>query len=340
MAFVFKKLSEKDEIKAGDRVVFLGPTSCVISRTFSDDFSLLEIGKDYVVAAIEGDWLRIAGCKYNFFYNISRFKKVERDQLTEVKSKHFKNGAVYALRTYDNYLIETTDTFLPFYTKDTTLECNNFLKDGILGDRSERWMIGVSTMSGCPVRCKFCATGKMKKYRNLTAKEIFNQVEFVISKNKEKFVNAREHKINYTRMGEPFLNIKNVRKAIKMIDKKYPGTHHYVSTIGVKDSDFSWIKKNITLQISLHSLDDKRREILIPYNRKLPIEELGKIRTKSNLKITINMTLVDEEDFDIELLEKHFDKEKFFIKLSPINENEISKKNNLGKGAVEGVNII
>ena len=97
-----------------------------------------------------------------------------------VKSKSFKNGTVYCLRLADGMLIEMTDTFLPYYTKDAIGRKQNFLDNDNLGNRSERWMIGVSTMSGCPVRCKFCATGNMKRYRNLTADEIFGEAEFAI----------------------------------------------------------------------------------------------------------------------------------------------------------------
>ena len=55
------------------------------------------------------------------------------------------------------------------------------------------------------------------------------------------------------------VNIDNIRKTIEKITQFYPNTHHYISTIGIKGSDFSWIKDNITLQISLHSLDEERR---------------------------------------------------------------------------------
>jgi MoaA/NifB/PqqE/SkfB family radical SAM enzyme len=260
--------------------------------------------------------------------------------LREIKHKKFRNGIVYALKTEDDYLIEVTDTFLPAYTKDAIGEKQNFLKSNDLGSRKERWMIGVSTMSGCPVRCKFCATGKLKKYRNLTAQEIFDQVEFVLSRRDEEFQDAYEHKINYTRMGEPFLNIEAVKKAIEIVDEKYPGTHHYVSTIGIVGSDFSWIKGNITLQISVHSLISEKRDWLIPYKNKMTLEELGQIRTESNLKTTVNMTLVEESDFDIMELKRFFYKDNFFIKLSPINQNEVSNKNLLGKGTVEGINIL
>ena len=252
------------------------------------------------------------------------------------RKKDFSNGSVFLFETEDNFLIETTDTFLPIYTKYSEENHFNGLINSNLGDRSERWMIGVSVMSGCPVHCKFCATGQMKRYRNLTAQEIIEQIEYVINKNTDYDPKkSKEFKINYTRMGEPFLNIDNVKEAIKEISKRYPNTHHYVSTIGIKGSDFSWIKGNISLQISLHSLDKDRRNWLIPYPKKMTIEELGKIRTESNLKTTINLTLVNEKDFDIDELKKYFDKEFFFIKLSPINVNDVSKKNNLGKGIIK-----
>lgn len=256
------------------------------------------------------------------------------------KQKSFKNGTVYCLELEDGMLVETTDTFLPYYTKDAIGRKQNFLDNNQLGSRAERWMIGVSTMSGCPVHCKFCATGNMKRWRNLTADEIVGQVEFAIAQAGFNPADAREFKINYTRMGEPFLNIDAVKEAIARITEKYPNTHHYVSTIGITGSDFSFVKGNVTLQISLHSFDDDKRNWLIPYPKKMTIEELGRIRTKSNLKTTINLTLVDESDFDAEKLAKYFDMDYFFVKLSPINPNSISEKNNLGNGVIEGVNIV
>lgn len=200
--------------------------------------------------------------------------------LIERAKKEFANGTVYALYTKDGYPLEVTDTFLPAYTKDAINEITNELKLKNLGSRKERWMIGVSCMSGCPIGCKFCATGNLKRYRNLTADEIVEQVEFIINKNPEFNPDeCYEFKINY-----------------------------------------------ITLQVSLHSLDEERRHNLIPVKRLMSIEELGQIRTNSNLKTTVNMTLVDIADFDINKLKKYFNSEYFFIKLSPINENNISDK--------------
>ena len=87
-------------------------------------------------------------------------------------------------------------------------------------------------------------------------------------------------------------------------------------------------------------MDEVHRDWLIPYNRKVSIAELGQIRTLSNLKTTVNLTLVNEADFDIEKLKQFFDPTKFFIKLSPINTNSVSEKNKLGEGIIKAVNLV
>jgi 23S rRNA (adenine2503-C2)-methyltransferase len=260
--------------------------------------------------------------------------------MKQIKSRSFTNGTVYALKTDDGFLLETTDTFLPYYTKNCINDKTNKLKTEDLGSRLERWMIGVSVASGCKVGCKFCATGNMKRFKNLSSKDIVDQVKFIINQNNVNPKDSKEFKINYTRMGDTFLNLTNVRNAIEEITSMYPNTHHYISTIGIKNMDVSWIKGNITLQVSLHSLDESRRDELIPYKHKMTIEELGQIRTCSNLKTTVNMTLVDVKDFDINKLKKYFDPKHFFIKVSPINPNEISIANNMGNGIIKSNNLV
>ena len=260
--------------------------------------------------------------------------------MKEIKSKHFANGAVYLLHTDDGFPIEVTDTFLPIATKDAIGRKQNFLPSTDLGNRSERWMIGVSVASGCPIGCKFCATAQLKKTRNLTAQEIVAQVEFILSKHPDlNPEDSKEFKINMTRMGDWGLNQEQVKLACEILTKRFKNIHLFVSTIGIKGADFSWIKDNITLQLSLHSLKEETRNQLIPIARKMTIEELGQVRTKSNLLTTINLTLVDENDFDIELLKKYFDPKYFFIKLSPLNRNVTSDGNGLS-GIIEGKNLI
>lgn len=261
--------------------------------------------------------------------------------MKEIKNKKFANGSVYLLETEDGYPVEVTDTFLPFYTKDAIGRNQNSLTQPNLGSRAERWMIGVSVMSGCPVGCKFCATGKMKRSRNLTAQEICDQIMFIVEKHGlDEPSKSNEFKINYTRMGEPFLNIEAVKKAIKATSFYWPNTHHYVSTIGVDGSDFSFIKNDITLQFSVHSFSENYRNWLIPYKHKMTMENMGKVRTESNLKTTLNLTLVNKSDFDINQLKRWFPKEYFFVKLSPINPNETSESNGVINGVIKQTNII
>jgi len=258
-----------------------------------------------------------------------------------IKEKKFSNGSVYLLETEDGYPVEVTDTYLPYYTKNAIGRNQNSLESSEIGSRKERWMIGVSVMSGCPVGCKFCATGKLKKCRNLTADEIVDQVIFIIEKyGHDAPQKSLEFKINYTRMGEPFLNIDAVKKAINAITLYYSNTHHYVSTVGVKGSDFSFIKGNITLQFSVHSFSEDYRNWLIPFKNKMTLSEMGKIRTESKLKTTLNLTLVNESDFDIKKLEKWFNKDYFFVKLSPINPNETSNSNGVNVGVIKQLNIL
>ena len=76
--------------------------------------------------------------------------------ILEKLHKTFSNGRVYLMETEDGYPLEVTDTYLPYYTKNCINEHTNELKSGELGDRRERWMIGVSCMSGCPIGCLFC----------------------------------------------------------------------------------------------------------------------------------------------------------------------------------------
>jgi 23S rRNA (adenine2503-C2)-methyltransferase len=273
--------------------------------------------------------------------NVEPKKERKKVMLKEIAHKKFANGVVYLLNTEDGYPIEVTDTFLPYYTKDAIGPKQNALKSGDLGSRLERWMIGVSVMSGCPVGCKFCATGNLKRCRNLTAEEILQQVQFVLDKNIGTWITeAKEFKINYTRMGEPFLNIENVKSAIKTLNEYNPKIHHYISTIGIMGANYSWIKPNMTLQFSVHSFDENYRNWLIPYKYKITLDEMGKVRTASRLKTTLNLTMARAEDFSMEKLSALFDKDKFFIKISPINENDVSKANNLGEGIIHQANIV
>jgi 23S rRNA (adenine2503-C2)-methyltransferase len=67
---------------------------------------------------------------------------------------------------------------------------------------------------------------------------------------------------------------------------------------------------------------------------------MGKVRTKSALKTTLNLTMAREKDFHIDKMKMFFTKEHFFIKISPINPNEVSEANNMGDGIIKQQNLV
>ena len=270
--------------------------------------------------------------------------------MDEIKNIGFGNGKVYALKTSSGKIVETTDTFLPLYTKTCVRECNTLIKDDF-GSRSDRWMIGVSVMSGCLVGCKFCATGTVFN-GNLTSEEIIEQVEFIIRKNTHnKPQDSDEFKILLTRMGEPALNYKEVNKAIIFIKEKYPFAIISISTIGIDNlALLTWLAlykkyKGIELQFSIHTTSKEDRKKLIPMAdlEFVHMREFGKrwvnVGEDRNRKITLNFTLTEGNEFDIKVLRTYFPKEHFFIKLTPLNNNKISIKNNLN-GIIKKQNIM
>jgi 23S rRNA (adenine2503-C2)-methyltransferase len=267
-----------------------------------------------------------------------------------INQKTFGNGRVFALKTESGKIVETTDTFLPYYTRNAVGRRKNSLIKKDFGSRDERWMIGISTMSGCPVGCKFCAAGK--RFRgNLTAEEILEQIEFILSLNKKyKPSRSKEFRILMTRMGEPALNYKEVCKAIRLIKEKYPFSEIAISTIGIKNKALkAWLKlskkySEIHLQFSIHSTSEKYRDWLIPIKNKITFEgikQFGKrwMKVKNNKrKISLNFTIVEGSEFSVRKIKKYFPKEDFFIKLSPVNENACSRSNNI-TGAIKQKNI-
>lgn len=153
------------------------------------------------------------------------------------------------------------------------------------GSYKNRTVICCSTMSGCPVGCSFCGTGK-KFIRNLEHQEIIEQIDTVINyiKNQEE-LNTNEiqkFQIMFMSMGEPLLNLTSVLKAIKLLNQKYPNAQLLLSTIGPKlniqqETEFLKLSKEIDkigLQFSIHRGFDKPRNLLIPYINKLSLNEI------------------------------------------------------------------
>ncbi len=136
--------------------------------------------------------------------------------------------------------------------------------------RDGRRSICVSSQSGCPLTCTFCATGKMKFGRNLTASEILDQV--LHFRRKEEV----DHLV-FMGMGEPLMNLDNVLAAAELLpDTGIATSHTTVSTVG-------WVPgierlttegPAIRLALSLHAPEDQLRGELMPINDRHPISEV------------------------------------------------------------------
>ncbi|HEX9614925.1 MAG TPA: 23S rRNA (adenine(2503)-C(2))-methyltransferase RlmN, partial [Bacteroidota bacterium] len=138
-----------------------------------------------------------------------------------------------------------------------------------------RLTLCVSTQVGCPLDCKFCATGTMGFSRNLTVGEIADQVLFFQASTESRISN-----VVFMGMGEPMLNYENLMKAIDILSSDHGlniGRKHItVSTAGYADHirRMADEDRKVRLALSLHSLDNEKRLLLMPINKKYPLPVL------------------------------------------------------------------
>ena len=144
----------------------------------------------------------------------------------------------------------------------------------------DRGTLCISSQVGCTLSCSFCHTGTMALVRNLTADEIIGQV--LSAKDSLLDWGIKNRKITnivFMGMGEPLYNYQEVTKAIKiLLDNEglcYSRRKITLSTSGVVPI-IQKLKKqlDVSLAISLHAVNDKLRNELVPINKKWPIKEL------------------------------------------------------------------
>lgn len=149
-------------------------------------------------------------------------------------------------------------------------------------DFYKRTVICCSTMSGCPVGCTFCGTGK-KFIANLTAEEIVQQILHILKDKNIEDINGKGERfqIMFMSMGEPMLNFDEVESAIRTLHKLYPNAELLLSTIGPdKPEAFNKLLKlskeisKVGLQFSIHKSSDLERNILIPYKNKMSLRKI------------------------------------------------------------------
>lgn len=143
----------------------------------------------------------------------------------------------------------------------------------------ERTVICCSTMSGCPVGCRFCGAGDYF-VRSCTADEIVEQVSQCILATGERSEDIDKLQIMFMSMGEPLLNRKGMEGALRQLYALFPKARLLISTIGPR-IDYEWVHAiseeipTIGLQFSLHESTDEARDKLIPFEKKLTIGEIS-----------------------------------------------------------------
>lgn len=146
---------------------------------------------------------------------------------------------------------------------------------GIPSLDEKRLTVCFSTQAGCPIGCTFCATGKSGFVRNLTAGEIFDQVQLV-----GKDFKRRVTGVVGMGQGEPFLNYTNVVTAIRRMNSPLGlgiGARHItISTCGIIDGieKYSNEDEQFTLAVSLHSAIQATRDSIMPGVKKFPLDKL------------------------------------------------------------------
>ena len=143
----------------------------------------------------------------------------------------------------------------------------------------ERTVICCSTMSGCPMGCRFCGAGDYF-VRSLTNDEIIDQVEECIKLSETPATDMAKLQIMFMSMGEPLLNLKQLDPAIRRLSVMYPRARLLISTsapiINYEDViSLSVDVPAVGLQFSVHESTDTARDELIPFEKKLNLKQIS-----------------------------------------------------------------
>ena len=230
---------------------------------------------------------------------------------------------------------------------DGTIKSRFMLHDGHLIEsvlipvpKDNRYTVCVSSQVGCSLSCTFCATGKMKRIRNLDASEIYDQVLLVNQQALDHFGHPLTN-IVYMGMGEPLLAYKNVLESIEKISSEQglgmSPRRITVSTAGIA----KMIKKladdevRFNLALSLHAADDLKRNEIMPINEQNNLDTLMQslkyFHQNTNNKISFEYISFQNYNDSIEDAEKlaklcsHFPVKVNIIEYNPIDGSAFSR---------------
>src|SRR5258706_12787803 len=157
---------------------------------------------------------------------------------------------------------------------------DGLIVESVLIPAEKRITACVSSQVGCSLACKFCATARLKRQRNLSADEIYDQVA-AVKEQAEKFFNRPLTNILFMGLGEPLLNFSNVTAAIeKITSPKGLGMamkRITVSTVGIAKMIIKMADDGVkfNLAVSLHAALDETPSSIMPINDSNPLAELA-----------------------------------------------------------------
>ncbi|MBI2967375.1 MAG: 23S rRNA (adenine(2503)-C(2))-methyltransferase RlmN [Bacteroidetes bacterium] len=205
---------------------------------------------------------------------------------------------------------------------------DNNLIEGVLIPDENRYTACISSQAGCSLDCRFCATGKLGRKRNLETDEIYLQA-FLINEYCLSIFNSRLDNIVLMGMGEPLLNYKNVMEAINMMTAEsgmgFSPRRITLSTAGISKMIRQLADDGVrfNLAVSLHSVIDEKRSAIMSINDTNNLQSLKEaiqyFHSKTGTRIFYEYLLL--KDFN----DSHEDARAFaeFCKISPCKINLI-----------------
>jgi 23S rRNA (adenine2503-C2)-methyltransferase len=210
--------------------------------------------------------------------------------------------------------------------------------------RDECWILMVSTLYGCPVKCKMCDAGGHYGGKP-NAAEILHQIDYMVDEwFPGRVIPSRKFKIQFARMGEPAFNLA-VLEALEQLPGRYdaPGLMPSISTIAPHSTDAFFdnlidVKNKLytggrfQFQFSIHTTDVDLRNQLIPVNTWSFAEMAAygdRFYFEGDRKITLNFALVDGNPADPNILLRYFDPSHYLIKITPVNPTSHAVQNKL-----------
>lgn len=215
----------------------------------------------------------------------------------------------------ENFVIETLDLQIRQDSEDGTVKFLFKLHDGnlietVLMRQKYGQSVCVTTQVGCNIGCTFCASGLLKKSRDLTSGEVVEQIMRVQKYMDEKGDGDRVSHIVVMGIGEPFDNYDNLMSFLRVVNSAkglgIGARHITVSTSGLANRiyDFADEDLQVNLALSLHAPNDELRTRIMKINRAYPIEPLMKAidyyLEKTNRRITFEYILLHDVNDHVE----------------------------------------